>query len=70
MPKHAYAVQCVTCGGDAKEFHTMSEAIYDYVTRVAGEGELDGAHVIQLLERSNRDWTVVWRSSDDAGDTP
>ena len=69
MPKHAYGVRCVTCGGDATEFHTMSEAVYESVTQVAGEGGLDGAHVIQLLERSTPAWTV-WRSSDDAGDTP
>ena len=69
MPKHAYRVRCVTCGGDVKEFHTMSEAIYKYAALAAGEGGLDGAHVIQLLERSTPDWTV-WRSSNDAGDTP
>ena len=69
MPKHAYGVRCVTCGGDAKEFHTMSEAIYDYAAQVAGGLVRDGDHVVQLLERSTPDWTV-WRSSDDAGDTP
>ena len=63
MPKHAYGVRCVTCGGDAKEFHTMSEAIYEYALLKGRH-----SHVVELLERDDDDWTV-WRSSDDAGDT-
>ena len=67
MPEQMYGVRCVTCGGNVKEFDVVSEAVYDYVTQVAGEGGLDGAHVIQLLTRPFPDWTV-WRSSNDAGD--
>ena len=67
MPKQMYGVRCVTCGGNVKEFDVVSEAVYDYVTQVAGEGGLDGAHVIQLLTRPFPVWTV-WRASNDAGD--
>ena len=67
MLEQTYGVRCVTCGGNVKEFDVMSEAVYDYVTQVAGEGGLDGAHVIQLLTRAIPAWTV-WRASNDAGD--
>ena len=67
MPKHAYGVRCVTCGGDVKEFHTSSEAVYEYAVLATSPGWQH--HVVELLERVDGDWTV-WRSSDDAGDTP
>ena len=67
MPKHAYGVRCVTCGGDAMEFHTSSEAIRQY----AWLARLDPLrlHVVELLERDGDYWSV-WLASDDAGDTP
>ena len=69
MPKHAYGVRCVICGGDVKEFHTMSEAICEYAGLTATMRYGWHGHVVELLERVDGDWTV-WRSSDDAGDTP
>ena len=68
MPKHAYGVRCVTCGGDATEFHTSSEAIREYAAMTATLARWHG-HVVELLERDGDYWTV-WLASDDAGDTP
>ena len=69
MPKHAYAVRCRTCNILVNEFHTMSEAIYEYAAMTATQARRRAGHVIELLERADGAWTV-WRSSDDAGDTP
>ena len=65
MLKHAYGVRCVTCGGYVNEFHTSSEAIYEYALLKGRH-----SHVVELLERDGDDWTVWRSSSDDAGDTP